>query len=350
MAGALGLYLTQENWFREHSARLARQFQGVARDVQELKQARIVPQWSKELEITLVVIILLTIKDLLIIFLLIDIMICRFKILIHFMKVDQGRPQVRVGRRGGLGGRGYHISQEEFPRHEAWHEDNLYEDYGENPNIAQAYHGCYYGNQQKDKAIEKIKWKMLRFKGEIKVIEEFKNVFPEEMPSGIPPWIVVYTFLVHCFGELEDLETPQESIEVSLRELEMLLVAYTSHVNMFGKLCAISLSGNLYLLVPCMFNCLTPCVPLENQLMPNVFEHLSSHSFVNHLIPTEAKHDLLCFEHENLHDDSFLEPKVDESSSARAIFDVFHSRIEGKPIKNNDYVLTFFATFMKDLD
>ncbi|KAI5676628.1 hypothetical protein M9H77_07578 [Catharanthus roseus] len=46
----------------------------------------------------------------------------------------QGRPQVRSGRRGGLGGRGYHRPQEEFPRHEAWLGDNLYEHYGDNPH------------------------------------------------------------------------------------------------------------------------------------------------------------------------------------------------------------------------
>ncbi|KAI5681231.1 hypothetical protein M9H77_02458 [Catharanthus roseus] len=45
----------------------------------------------------------------------------------------QGRSQVRGGRRG---------------------------DYGDNPNVAQAYHGGYYGNQQGDKALEKIKWKV----------------------------------------------------------------------------------------------------------------------------------------------------------------------------------------------
>ncbi|KAI5668631.1 hypothetical protein M9H77_18484 [Catharanthus roseus] len=68
----------------------------------------------------------------------------------------QGRPQVTSGRRGGLGGRGYHRTQEEFPRHEAWYEDNLYEDYGDNPNVGQAYHG----------ALDKIKWKIPSFKGE----------------------------------------------------------------------------------------------------------------------------------------------------------------------------------------
>ncbi|KAI5676044.1 hypothetical protein M9H77_06994 [Catharanthus roseus] len=55
----------------------------------------------------------------------------------------QERPQVRGGRRGGLGGRGYHRPQEVFPRHEAYHEDNLYEDYGDNLNVGQAYHGDY---------------------------------------------------------------------------------------------------------------------------------------------------------------------------------------------------------------
>ncbi|KAI5671899.1 hypothetical protein M9H77_12263 [Catharanthus roseus] len=40
------------------------------------------------------------------------------------------------GRRGGLGGRGHYRPQEEFPRHEAWHEDNMYEDYGDNPNVS----------------------------------------------------------------------------------------------------------------------------------------------------------------------------------------------------------------------
>ncbi|KAI5668425.1 hypothetical protein M9H77_18278 [Catharanthus roseus] len=102
--------------------------------------------------------------------------------------------------------------------------------------------------------------------------------------------------------------------EVSLRDLEMLLVAYTSHVSIFGGLYAISLDGNLFLLVPGMLKCLTLCVSLENQLVPNVFKCLSSHaSFVNYLIPSEAKLDLLCFENENLHDDSVMEPKVVES-------------------------------------
>ncbi|KAI5650393.1 hypothetical protein M9H77_36398 [Catharanthus roseus] len=60
-------------------------------------------------------------------------------------------------RRGSLGGKGYHISQEEFPRDEAWCDDNIYNDYGDNPSVCQGYHGGYYGNQEGDKALDKIK-------------------------------------------------------------------------------------------------------------------------------------------------------------------------------------------------
>ncbi|KAI5653651.1 hypothetical protein M9H77_30838 [Catharanthus roseus] len=52
-----------------------------------------------------------------------------------------------------------HRTQEEFPRHEAWYDDNFYGDYGDHPNVGQAYHGAYYGNQQGHKALDKIKWK-----------------------------------------------------------------------------------------------------------------------------------------------------------------------------------------------
>ncbi|KAI5676196.1 hypothetical protein M9H77_07146 [Catharanthus roseus] len=78
----------------------------------------------------------------------------------------QGRPQARGGRRGGQGGRGYYRPHEEVPRHEAWHHDNLFDDFGEDPNIFQAYHGGYYGNQQGDKALDKIKWNVPSFKGD----------------------------------------------------------------------------------------------------------------------------------------------------------------------------------------
>ncbi|KAI5664177.1 hypothetical protein M9H77_23500 [Catharanthus roseus] len=66
----------------------ARRFQSRARDVEELKKARVVPQWSKELEIIMKDLTHLTIKDLLIIYLIMDNITCRFKILIHSMKVD----------------------------------------------------------------------------------------------------------------------------------------------------------------------------------------------------------------------------------------------------------------------
>ncbi|KAI5676145.1 hypothetical protein M9H77_07095 [Catharanthus roseus] len=55
-------------------------------------------------------------------------------------------------RRGDLGGREYNRPQEEVPSHEAWHGDNLFEDYGENPNV--------------DNALDKIKWKVRSFKEE----------------------------------------------------------------------------------------------------------------------------------------------------------------------------------------
>ncbi|KAI5652962.1 hypothetical protein M9H77_30149 [Catharanthus roseus] len=78
----------------------------------------------------------------------------------------QGRPLVRGGRKGSLGGRGYYRPQEQYPRHEAWHDDNLYEDYVANLNVGQAYHGGYYCNEQGDKTLDKIKWKVPSFKGE----------------------------------------------------------------------------------------------------------------------------------------------------------------------------------------
>ncbi|KAI5664494.1 hypothetical protein M9H77_23817 [Catharanthus roseus] len=72
----------------------------------------------------------------------------------------------RGGRIGGLGERGLNRPEEEVPRHEAWHEDNLFDDYGENPNIGQEDFGGYYGRQQGDRALDKIKWKVPSFKGE----------------------------------------------------------------------------------------------------------------------------------------------------------------------------------------
>ncbi|KAI5652893.1 hypothetical protein M9H77_30080 [Catharanthus roseus] len=47
----------------------------------------------------------------------------------------QGRPQARGRRRRGQGGRGYYRPHEKVPRQEAWHENNLYEDYGDNSNV-----------------------------------------------------------------------------------------------------------------------------------------------------------------------------------------------------------------------
>ncbi|KAI5654295.1 hypothetical protein M9H77_31482 [Catharanthus roseus] len=44
------------------------------------------------------------------------------------------RPQARGGRRRGQGGRGYYRPYEEVIRHEAWHENNLFNDFVEDPN------------------------------------------------------------------------------------------------------------------------------------------------------------------------------------------------------------------------
>ncbi|KAI5681795.1 hypothetical protein M9H77_03023 [Catharanthus roseus] len=65
----------------------------------------------------------------------------------------------RGERKGGLEGREYNRPQEEVPGLEHWHEDNLFDDYGENPNVCHEYFGGYYGGQQGDKALDKIKWK-----------------------------------------------------------------------------------------------------------------------------------------------------------------------------------------------
>ncbi|KAI5672392.1 hypothetical protein M9H77_12756 [Catharanthus roseus] len=46
--------------------------------------------------------------------------------------------------------------QKDYLRQEAWHDDKFYEDYGDNYNVGQAYHGGYYGNQQGNKALDKI--------------------------------------------------------------------------------------------------------------------------------------------------------------------------------------------------
>ncbi|KAI5653940.1 hypothetical protein M9H77_31127 [Catharanthus roseus] len=75
----------------------------------------------------------------------------------------QVTPQAIAGRRGGQSGRGYYRPHEEVPRHEAWREDNLFENFGEDPYVGQAYYIGYYGTQQGDKALHKIKWKVPSF-------------------------------------------------------------------------------------------------------------------------------------------------------------------------------------------
>ncbi|KAI5664032.1 hypothetical protein M9H77_23355 [Catharanthus roseus] len=70
----------------------------------------------------------------------------------------------RGEKRGDLGGKGYHKPQQEISRHKECHGDYLFEYYEENPNVGQANYGGYYGGQQRDKALDKIKWKVPSFK------------------------------------------------------------------------------------------------------------------------------------------------------------------------------------------
>ncbi|KAI5653347.1 hypothetical protein M9H77_30534 [Catharanthus roseus] len=78
----------------------------------------------------------------------------------------QGRPQAIGVRREGQGGRRYYRPHEEVPRQEPCLEDDLFEDFEEDPNIGKINHGGYYSNQQEDRTLDKIKWKVLSLKGE----------------------------------------------------------------------------------------------------------------------------------------------------------------------------------------
>ncbi|KAI5676240.1 hypothetical protein M9H77_07190 [Catharanthus roseus] len=51
----------------------------------------------------------------------------------------QGWQATKGGRKRGLGRRGDNRTQEKIPRNEAWHEDNLFYDYGENPNVGKKF-------------------------------------------------------------------------------------------------------------------------------------------------------------------------------------------------------------------
>ncbi|KAI5682067.1 hypothetical protein M9H77_03295 [Catharanthus roseus] len=53
----------------------------------------------------------------------------------HDMSVCNPYPFYEAGRKGGQCGRGYYRPHEEVPRYEAWGEDNLFDDFGEDPNV-----------------------------------------------------------------------------------------------------------------------------------------------------------------------------------------------------------------------
>ncbi|KAI5672387.1 hypothetical protein M9H77_12751 [Catharanthus roseus] len=65
--------------------------------------------------------------------------------------------------------RAYHSPEDEFRRHEACYEDNLYENYGDNPNVGQAYHGGYYDNGMVAYLEEVLKSNLEGFEGQERV-------------------------------------------------------------------------------------------------------------------------------------------------------------------------------------
>ncbi|KAI5652356.1 hypothetical protein M9H77_29543 [Catharanthus roseus] len=89
------------------------------------------------------------------------------------------------------------------PRHETWHEDNLHEDYGENPNVGQAYHGGYYGNQQGDKALDKSnvvpKPQAFNYKGWPKKEDTPKLAFKGHSKLEVEEKIKLITNPTRCF-------------------------------------------------------------------------------------------------------------------------------------------------------
>ncbi|KAI5677500.1 hypothetical protein M9H77_08450 [Catharanthus roseus] len=85
----------------------------------------------------------------------------------------EGGPLARGGRRVG----------QEVSRHEAWREDNLFDDYREDPNVGRAYHGGYNSNQQGDKALDKIEGKMPRFKSENDFVDKEEGNDDQEIDS-----------------------------------------------------------------------------------------------------------------------------------------------------------------------
>ncbi|KAI5677459.1 hypothetical protein M9H77_08409 [Catharanthus roseus] len=109
---------------------LARQFQSVDRDVEKLKKGKSSATMKQRVGDNLGGFNSPHHQSLMIMYLLMDIMTYRANILIPFMTLD-----IKEGHKG------YHRPQEEYPRQQVWNDDNFYGDYGDNPNLGQAYHG-----------------------------------------------------------------------------------------------------------------------------------------------------------------------------------------------------------------
>ncbi|KAI5681844.1 hypothetical protein M9H77_03072 [Catharanthus roseus] len=95
---------------------LARKFQGVAKDIKELKKGKGSTTVQQRVRDNLGGFFYLFIKGLMTMYLFMDSVICCGY---------QGRQPTRGRRSGDLGGRGYNRPQEEVPSHETWHEDLL---------------------------------------------------------------------------------------------------------------------------------------------------------------------------------------------------------------------------------
>ncbi|KAI5667872.1 hypothetical protein M9H77_17725 [Catharanthus roseus] len=93
---------------------------------------------------------------------------------------DGGRHTTPVGgRHRGSSGRTYQRPHEIFQRNEAWHEVDIGVEQGGYPIRGQEHFGGYYGEQQGDKALDQIKWKVSSFKEESD---------PNEITFMLAPW------------------------------------------------------------------------------------------------------------------------------------------------------------------
>ncbi|KAI5680852.1 hypothetical protein M9H77_02079 [Catharanthus roseus] len=95
----------------------------------------------------------------------------------------------RDGRNGGLGGRGFQRSHEEFQKDEAWYEDNLSFKEDGYLNVGQEYFGSPYRGQQEDKVSRKDQIEGYRLLGHLPSLLWGQPQFraPPDSPLGDRP-------------------------------------------------------------------------------------------------------------------------------------------------------------------